>query len=60
MGDELREVDLDMARRIDAVCRRFETDWRAGKSLPIEDYLNEIAEEGRGPLQAELEALAAN
>ncbi len=42
-------LDLDLVRRIDAVCRRFEADCRAGKSPVIADYLGEIPEEGRWP-----------
>jgi Protein kinase domain len=53
-----REVtEVALARHVDAICRRFEADWRAGKRPAIGDYLNEIAEEGRGGLRAELETL---
>ncbi len=27
---EFEELDIDLARRIDAACRRFEADWHAG------------------------------
>jgi hypothetical protein len=47
----------DAARRIDAVCRRLEVDWRVGKAPATGDYLGEVAEEGRPALQAELVAL---
>jgi serine/threonine protein kinase len=50
-------LDIDLARRIDAACRRFEADWRAGERPAIGDYLNEIPEEGRIALRIELEAL---
>jgi WD40 repeat protein len=50
-------LDIDLARRIDAVCRRFEADWRVGGRPRLEDYLAEIPEEGRVALRAELEAL---
>jgi hypothetical protein len=50
-------LDLDLARRIDEVCRRFEADWRAGRRPRIEDYGADIPEEGRAALQAELEAV---
>jgi eukaryotic-like serine/threonine-protein kinase len=53
--EEAPEVAL--ARHVDAICRRFEADWRAGRIPAISDYLGEIAEEGRGFLRAELEAL---
>ena len=50
----LRDLDLDLVRRIDAVCRRFESDCRAGKSPVIADYLGEIPEVGRSALRSEL------
>jgi WD40 repeat protein len=56
-GFDLGGVGLDLARRIDALCRRFEADWRAGGRPRIEDYLAEIAAEGRPVLRAELTAL---
>jgi hypothetical protein len=49
--------DVALARQVDAICRKFEADWRAGRRPAIGDYLGEIAEEGRGVLRAELEAL---
>jgi len=30
-------LDIDLARRIDAVCRRFEADWRQGRQPRIEE-----------------------
>ena len=50
-------LDLDLVRRIDAVCRRFEADWRAGNGPAIGDYLGEVPEQGRPALEAELIAL---
>ncbi len=50
----LGDLDLDLVRRIDAVCRRFEADYCAGKSPVIADYLEEIPEVGRSALRAEL------
>jgi len=50
-------LDVDMARRIDVICRRFEADWRAGRQPRVEDYLVDISDEGRPALRAELEAL---
>ena len=49
--------EVALARHVDAICRRFEADWRAGRIPAISDYLGEIAEEGRAILRAELEAL---
>ena len=56
-GFHLGGLDVDMARRIDAVCRRFEADWREGRRPRVEDYLGEVPEEGRAALEAELVAL---
>ena len=50
-------LDIDLARRIDEVCRRFEADWREGRQPRIEDYLVDVSDEGRPALRAELEAL---
>ncbi len=54
---DLDGLDLDLVRRIDAACRRFEADWRAGKGPVIDDYLSEFPEAGRPTLRNELEAL---
>ena len=51
-------LDLDLLRQIDAIYRRFEADWHAGKTPAIGDYLGDVAEEGRTVLRTELEALA--
>jgi WD40 repeat protein/predicted Ser/Thr protein kinase len=56
-GEGMDALDLDVARRIDAACRRFEADWRAGRSPAIGDYLGEVPEPGRPALEAELEGL---
>jgi hypothetical protein len=48
---------LDLARCIDAVCRLFEADWRAGQRPAIADYLGEVPDQGRPALPAELVAL---
>jgi WD40 repeat protein/tetratricopeptide (TPR) repeat protein len=54
---QLADLDIDLARRIDAVCRRFEADWRAGQKPRIQDYQDDVPDEGRAALQAELAAL---
>ena len=55
MGDEcarkLDELDLTLVRGIEAACRRFEADWRAGKRPAIDDYLRDIPQEGRAALR---------
>ena len=50
-------LDLALARRIDAACRRFEADWRGGRSPHVDDYLADVPEQGRPALRAELIAL---
>ncbi len=50
-------LEIDVARRIDEVCRRFEADWRQGRQPRIDDYLVDLSDEGRPALRAELEAL---
>jgi hypothetical protein len=55
----LEGLDLDLVRRIDAICRQFEADWRAGRQPRLEDYLGEVPDGCRGALRAELEALLA-
>ena len=47
-------LDIDMARHIDEVYRRFETDWREGRQPRVPGYLAEIPEEGRPALRTEL------
>jgi hypothetical protein len=53
-SNNLGGLDLDLLRHIDAVCRRFEADFRAGNSPVIGDYLGEVPEVGRSALQSEL------
>ncbi len=53
----LAGLDLEMARRIEGVCRRFEADRREGKRLAVEEYLGDVTEEARAALRWELEAL---
>jgi WD40 repeat protein len=53
-SDNLSGLDLDLVRRIDAVCRRFEADYRAGKSPVIADYVGEFPEVDRSALRSEL------
>jgi hypothetical protein len=50
-------LDIGLLRQIDAVCRRFETDWREARGPRVEHYLAEVPEESRHELRAELEAL---
>jgi hypothetical protein len=44
---KLNDLELDLVRRIEAVCRRFEADWRAGKRPALDDYLGDVPREGR-------------
>jgi len=50
-------LDIEMARGIDEVCRRFEAECREGRQPRIEDYLVEVPDKGRSALRAELMAL---
>ncbi len=50
-------LDIDLVRRIDEICRRFEADWRAGQQPRVEEYLGGFTGHARAPLAAELEAL---
>jgi hypothetical protein len=52
-SDNLGGLDIDLARRIDEVCRRFEAEWREGKQPRAEDYLAEVSPEGRPALRTE-------
>jgi hypothetical protein len=55
----LEGLDIDLVLRIDAICRQFEADWRAGRQPRLEDCLGEIPDGCRAALRAELEALLA-
>jgi WD40 repeat protein len=55
--DSLARLDIDLVRRIDEVCRRFEADWQAGQQPRVEAYLGEFTGDARASLAAELEAL---
>ena len=47
-------LPLDVERRIDAVCMRFEVGWQAGTSPRLEDFLGETAGPERHELLREL------
>jgi WD40 repeat protein len=57
-NDNLSGFDIELVRRIDAACRRFEADWRQHRQTRVEDYLAELPDEGRAAARVELEALA--
>ncbi len=42
-SENLGDMEIESARRIDEVCRRFEADWREGRQPRIEDYLVDVA-----------------
>ena len=57
-GHNPSSFDIDIARRIDAICRQFEADWRGGRRPRVEDYPDDgLGNEIRPALLAELEAL---
>jgi WD40 repeat protein len=51
------QIDVGLMRQVDAVCRRFEADWRAGARPAVDSYLPEAPDEARPALRTELEAL---
>jgi hypothetical protein len=53
----LSGLDIDLVRRIDAACRRFEADVREGRQPRIDDYLVDVPDDGCPALRAELSAL---
>jgi WD40 repeat protein len=53
----LERLDIDLLRRIDAICRQFEADWRTGRQLRLDDYLGQVPDGCRPALRAELNAL---
>ena len=57
--DNLSALDIDLARRIDEVCRRFEADWREGRQPRLEEYFGEFTGDAQASLATELEALQA-
>jgi hypothetical protein len=56
----LSGIDLDMGRRVAAICGRFGADRRAGRPTAISDYLGEVPEPIRPALRTELEAIDRN
>jgi serine/threonine protein kinase len=50
-------LPLAVARRVNAVCNRFELAWQAGQRPRIEDHLGEVPEPDRSELVRELVAL---
>ena len=56
-SQKLGDLDIELARQIDVICRRFEADWRAGHQPRVDDYEGELSEEARAALRAELIAL---
>jgi hypothetical protein len=51
------QLDVELIRQNDAVCRRFETDCRAGARPPFDLYLAEVPDRARPALRAELETM---
>jgi hypothetical protein len=51
------DLDLFRLRQVDAICQRFEVDWREGRQSPIEDYLVDVPDQGQPAFRAEMEAL---
>jgi len=53
-GPRYEELTSEALRRIDAVCNRFEEDWRAGRRPIVEDYLVDTSESEQSVLLADL------
>jgi len=53
----LAGLGIDLARQIDAICRRFEAEWRAGREPRLQDYLNDVPGDIVRALRNELETL---
>jgi hypothetical protein len=45
-GYTLGDLNLDLVRWLDAICRRFEADWRAGARPRIDSYLAQAPDHG--------------
>ena len=56
-SDNLGGLDIDLVRRIDQACRRFEAEWREGRQPRLDDYIGSLTGDARAALAAELEAL---
>ncbi len=56
-SDNLGGLDIDLVRRIDQACRRFEAAWREGRQPRLDDYIGSLTGDARVALAAELEAL---
>ena len=54
---DLDGLDIDLVRRIDAACRRFEADWRPGKVARDRRLPRRGPRGGPAALRNELEAL---
>ncbi len=54
----LDELNPELTRQIDAICRRFEATWREGRRPPIDEFLADVGPDGQATLRAELEGLA--
>ncbi len=57
LSDDPGGLNIDIARRIDAICRRFEADWRDGRRPRVEEYRDDGLGDIGPALLAELEAL---
>ena len=55
-GTTMNAPDLTLSAdyRVDDVCRRFEADWKAGRSPRLEEYLGDAADAERRSLLWEL------
>src|SRR5436305_5163175 len=57
MNDLQSPISVDLLRRIDAACDRFEESWRQGSKPRIEDYLTLFRADERSALLESLQSL---
>jgi hypothetical protein len=55
-SQNLDGLEVDLARRIDEICRRFEAGWCQGRHPRIEEYLFEVPDKRQPAFRTETEA----
>lgn len=51
------DPSLSLAQRIDAICDRFEADWRAGRQARLDDYLKDVPASEQQAVRSALDAV---
>jgi hypothetical protein len=47
LSENLGGLDIDLFRRIDEACRRFEAEWREGRQPRVDDYIESLTGDAR-------------